>query len=384
MNNSYLVTEWTDIVTGAKGYLAIDSIKEGIACGGIRMKVGVTKEEVQRLAKTMTIKMSGLGFEAGGGKAGIDYSPNASDSKEVLARFLEAHKPFLLHTWITGEDMGTREDDILGILYDMGLNSPIDAFLNKQTNKVDINNRLKEALNLKIDGIPITDLVTGYGVATSALQYIESIGEESQNITASIQGFGSVGASSAKYLATVGVKILSVADIIGTIYCSEGLDIDLLFQAKDSKGNIDRTKLPNHYQQKSSAFWMENPVDILIPAAIADAITMDNVHNVNVRVIVEGANIPVTPEAEKFLFDKGIHTIPDFIANSGGAGLYGGIMYKNIPSLPESIFSYLFKQLSETTNKLLKFAAENGGSLRDAAYLIVQNEAAQNKKESLS
>ncbi|MBO9129269.1 Glu/Leu/Phe/Val dehydrogenase dimerization domain-containing protein [Bacillus sp. 165] len=374
---SYLVTEWFDPISKAKGYVAFDTLVNGLAGGGIRMREGVTKEEVQRLAKIMTIKMNGLGIPLGGVKAGIDYPSNAPDSKAVLRRFLEAHKPLLLHMWATSEDLGTREEDIIEIVKEMGLHSTVDAFINKQSDKEEILFNLNTALNLKVDGIQITDLVTGYGVATTAIQGFKWIEEKETEMSVAIQGFGSVGASAAKYLAEYGAKVVAVADINGTIYNEHGLDIPLLLSIKDAKGNIDRSKLPESYEEKPNAFWMSKHVDILIPAAVADVITIDNASNVQARMIVEGANIPVTTEAEEYLSKKGIFVIPDFIANSGGAALFTSILFNRISPDATSIFSFLDQQLSKTIAQLLEIAKEKKITPREAAYLTLEKETSQ-------
>src|SRR5690625_25466 len=112
MNYPFLTTEWHDDETDAKGYLVIDELKNGFCAGGIRMGKGVTKEEVGRLAEIMTLKMAGLGMDIGGAKGGIDFPSNNPKSAGVLKRYLAAHLPYLLHYWLTSEDMGTREEDI--------------------------------------------------------------------------------------------------------------------------------------------------------------------------------------------------------------------------------------------------------------------------------
>lgn len=367
---TYLVTEWTDSVTGAKGYLSIDKVVGGVAGGGIRMRKGVTKEEVQRLSHTMTLKLAGLDVPLGGAKAGIDYSPAASDSYEVLSRFLEAHKPLLLHTWGASEDMGTTKEEITNIVQSLGLNTGVDAFLNSIENKEVIQKNISTALNLTVDGMPITDVVTGLGVAAAAKKAIEWIDVNIENAKVAIQGFGSVGASTAKYLFAEGANIIAVSDIHGTVFCDKGLDIPLLLRAKDTKGNIDRSKLPSTYKLEDGFYWLKNEVDVLIPAAIADAIHTGNVSEVKAKIIVEGANIPITKDAEQLLYEKGILVVPDFIANSAGAGLFGAILYKGVAPDTNSIFSFLSEKVSRSTSLILNKSKEDNITPRDAALLI--------------
>lgn len=370
--NSNLITIWTDPITKAKGYFVIDQLIDGLAGGGIRMKEGVSQEEVQRLAATMTLKMAGLGMPLGGAKAGIDYPSTASDAQNVLKRFLEAHKPFLESQWCTSEDLGTREEDIVRLLNELGLSSSADAYLRKNMNKKEILLNLKEALNLTVDGILLTDIVTGYGVAVSAMEALRLNGIDVHGSKISLQGFGSVGASTAKYLYEAGAKVVAITDINGTIYNEDGLDISHLLDIKDNKGTIDRTKLSKNYQQLPHHKWLDIPVDVLIPAAVADVINLDNVENVQAALIIEAANIPVTKEAEQKLFEKNIYCIPDFIVNAGGAGLFGAILYKEIVPNVDDILHFIKAQLEETVKKVMEHAKINNITPREAAIALLR------------
>src|SRR5699024_6079362 len=160
-----------------------------------------------------------------------------------------------------------------------------------------------------------------------------------------LQGFGSVGASSAKFLHENDVKLVAIADVNGTIYCEEGLDVPLLFERKDMRGNIKRDNLPSHYEHLPTDAWLKVGADVLIPAAIPDAINEKNVANIDARLIVEGANIPVSHEAEQQLFDRGILVIPDFIANSGGVGLFVSILGGNVKGETAEIMQFLEEKM---------------------------------------
>ncbi|KIO66646.1 glutamate dehydrogenase (NAD(P)+) [Caldibacillus thermoamylovorans] len=372
MKQPYLSTEWIDPVTGAKGYLVIDEMKAGFCAGGIRMRKGVTKEEIQRLAEIMTIKMAGLGMTVGGAKGGIDFPPNDPKSKEVLKRYLEAHTPYIKECWLTSEDLGTREEDILQILSELGLNSSVQAFIDKQENAPSLLNELQKAMKARYDGTALTELVTGYGVSVVTIKSLEQLGEDPQQAKVSIQGFGSVGASAAKFLYESGIKVVAVADIQGTIYKEDGLDIPLLLTLKDSKGLICRKRLPSDYEQLTGSKWLEVETDVLIPAAIADVINIEAVDKIEAKIIVEGANLPVTKEAEEILFQRGILVIPDFIANSGGAGLFVSVLNGNVEGTPKAIFQFLGDRLSKTVEVIFSIVNKERILPRMAARQLVE------------
>lgn len=371
MKKPYLTTEWFDEETGAVGYLVIDKMVDGFTAGGIRMREGLTKNEVQRLAEIMTIKMAGLGMNVGGAKGGINFPSDDPKSKDVLKRYLQAHLPYIKDCWLTSEDLGTREEDIAAILSQFGVKSTVQAFISRQENSHQLIQALQKAVTATYDGMKLTDLVTGYGVAIVAMKGLNTLGIDVKDAKISIQGFGSVGASAAKFLAKNGANIVAVADVNGTIYCSDGLDIELLLGLKDPRGNISREGLPDHYEQLPSEDWLSKEVDVLIPAAIADVIHENNVSDINARLIVEAANIPVTEKAEKVLFERGILVIPDFIANSGGAGLFVAVLDGGASGEAEEIFAFLKSQLSKTTKQILDSALNNKQTPRMAARELV-------------
>lgn len=370
MIQAYMMTEWVDRETGAKGYLVIDELKGGFCAGGIRMYEGVTQDEVKRLAEIMTAKMAGLGQSIGGAKGGIDFPANVPESRGVLKRYLQAHIPFIKDCWLTSEDLGTREEDLVTLLRELGLVSTAQAFIEKQEDSSVHMQELQKATMTTYDGMPLTDVVTGYGIAVVTMKAMEHIGLE-KNATVSIQGFGSVGASSAKFLDENGIKVTAVADVKGTIYSETGLDIALLMGAKDERGLISRESLPANYELLDDDAWLQVDADILIPAAIADVINGDNVGEINPKLIVEAANIPVTEEAEKQLFDRQILVIPDFIANSGGAGLFVSVLGGGVKGEAEAIFAFLKKEMEKTIEHILQVSQEQNIVPRQAAKSLV-------------
>lgn len=371
MKQPYLTTEWFDEETGATGYLVIDQLTDGFCAGGIRMRDGVTKKEVQRLAEIMTIKMAGLGMNVGGAKGGINFPSEDPRSKDVLKRYLQAHLPYIKEYWLTSEDLGTREEDIAAILNEFGVKSTVQAFILKQENPQQLVESLQKSVTATYDGMKLTDLVTGYGIAVVTTEALDNLGVNVKDAKISIQGFGSVGASAAKFLAENGAKVVAVADIHGTIYAEDGLDIHKLLELKDSRGNISREGLPENYEQLPSEDWLNVDVDVLIPAAIADVINKNNVNDVKARLIVEAANIPVTAEAEAILFKRDVVVIPDFIANSGGAGLFVAVLDGNASGEADEIFTFLKNQLGKTTRDILTVANEKAILPRIAARELV-------------
>lgn len=279
--------------SGLKGILVVDNTARGPSMGGIRMAPDVTTGEVIRLARAMTYKNAAAGIPYGGGKGGIVADPNASNRKDLIrayASFLEPHTDY-----IPGPDMGTNESDMALILDEIGRAG---------------------GLPKSLGGIPLDEIgSTGYGVAESGEVAAEYINLDLSKATAAIEGFGAVGKATFKFLKEKGVKIVAVSDIEGTIKNEKGLKYGDLVEVETSTGTVKNYKegdvLPNEDLFKQD-------VDILVPGARPNAITMDNVNDIKAELVLEGANCPATEKAEKYLHNNDILVIPDFIANAGG------------------------------------------------------------------
>jgi len=366
----YLVSEWHDPATGARGWFVIDRLVGGMCSGGIRMRPGVTVDEVTQLARTMSHKMAVLDVPYGGAKSGIDCDPASPQAPAVLRGFIEAIRPFIAERYATGADLGTREDDIIAACKLAGLTHPLQAGF-KAEGGAGLS-RVKQALALTSEGIPITELIAGYGVAECTTEATEVLGLPLKGATVALQGFGNVGGAAARYLDRAGVRVSVVADIEGTIVDDNGLDVPHLLSIRDRFGRVDRRRLKPGARCEPEPAWLSHPVDIMIPAAIGNAIRADNQASINCRLLVEAANNPVTAEAEAQLERRGIAILPDFVANAAAAFLFCGLLEKRLQPTLESIFTVTSRQLRGTTRELLERASREGVSNRRAAEEIAE------------
>ncbi len=311
----YHVSTWCDNETSAVGWLVIDKLVDGIADGGTRMQIGQTREELERIAHVMTNKCHSVGMLAGGAKAGINYDPAAPDSKGVLLRFFKAHKKFLMQHWITAEDIGTNDPDIFQICQKIGVPSNVHAIAVQRPDGQRLVDAYHHALNIKIFGTMMCEIVTGFGVAGAVFAALDYMGKQLCDCRVAIQGFGTVGASAAKALAEFGVVVSCIADEMGLVSNQNGLDIEHLWRNRITKGIINRAKLPAGCDMGDRDDWLVADVDLLIPAAVSDAIHSGNVGQIQSRVqlVVEGANAPIAHDAERELLKRGIVIIPDFM-----------------------------------------------------------------------
>jgi glutamate dehydrogenase (NAD(P)+) len=279
--------------TKMKAIVVVDNIAAGPAIGGVRMAPDVTLNEVRRLARAMTYKNVMAGLPHGGGKSGILADPKIVNKEQVIRTFARGIKNLL--EYIPGPDMGTDEACM--------------AYVYDETSRA-------VGLPRELGGIPLDEIgATGYGVAECTDVAKDYIDLDLNGARLIIEGFGNVGKPAARFLAEKGVILIGASDSKGTIYNSKGLDIEELINVKESTGSVINYK--NGEALKTTDLLMIN-TDILIPAARPDVISDANSDVVDAKLIIQGANIPITESAEKLLHDRGILVVPDFVANAGG------------------------------------------------------------------
>jgi glutamate dehydrogenase (NAD(P)+) len=280
---------------GLRAIVVIDNTAAGPAIGGTRMAPDVSALECFRLARAMTLKNATCGLRHGGAKSVIFGDPGMSaQAKEQLIRaFATAIAP--LTNYIPGPDMGTDET-AMGYVHD----------------------EIGRAVGLpaEIGGIPLDQIgATGYGVAIAAEVAAPFANLSLDGARVVLQGFGAVGEHTARFLEQKGARLVGVADIGGAVADPEGLDIEALAKLKRAGKSV--ADYPRGRAIDGDAL-VAVPCDIWIPAARPDALRADNVERLNCRLVVQGANVPVTRDAERALYERGVISVPDFIANAGG------------------------------------------------------------------
>lgn len=376
-HNSYLELTWTDEITGIKGYVVIDTLSRGVAGGGLRMREGVTLDEVRDLAQAMTLKEAVVYTPGdryvplGGAKGGIDCDPYDPRAREVLGRFGRAMKPLIEALFATGEDFGVRQDVIDEVFAEEGIRSSAESALSLVDDGPDAAYaRLKFAFAQTVDGIGLGELVGGYGVAETALAALEFRGLDPQESTAVVQGFGSMGGATARYLVAAGVRVVGISDRQGLIANPAGLDVEKLLAHRDVFGVIDRAALGPGDEVLPGDDWIGVAADVLVPAAMSYVITSENVDRVQASVICEAANVATLPEAEAVLRERGVTIVPDFVANVGTNAWWWWVAFDDIAPTAEASFHKIASVLRPLTRELLERARRDGISSRNAARAI--------------
>lgn len=275
--------------------------------GGIRYHQGVTLDEVKALAFWMTLKTAVVGIPMGGGKGGVVVDPKQLSVGE-LERLTRAY--VRAGGGIFGPQIDVPAPDVNTSSREM------DWFVDEFAK---ISGSLQPAV---ITGKSLGNGGSaGRGKATAqggfyVLQEAAKAIELSADRTVAIQGFGNAGSHMAKLCKAAGYKIIAVSDSSGAIYDPAGLDVERLTQEKAAKKRL--TDLADVSQRLTNAQLLELPVDVLVPAALENQITEENASRVRAKLVLELANGPTTPAADKMLFANGVRVVPDILANAGG------------------------------------------------------------------
>jgi len=365
---------WTDPVTGRKGYAVIDRMVNGLAGGGTRMRPGVSLEEVERLARTMSYKNGAFNLPGGGAKGGLDIDPHDPQARGMLSRYVRAMRPLYRSGWGTAEDLGVTQELLSEVFAEQGVGMTVQAMLDRSGDSKAAGRRVSQGLAIQVEGIGLADCIGGYGVAQAALACIDHKGWKMSEMRAVVQGFGSMGGSSARYLAKLGAKVVGVVDVNGAITNPEGLDVERLLKSRTALGEIDRSSLRSGDRESPGDRWLDIETDIIVPAAVADVITAANAAQVKARLVVEAANIPTTDDGQRLLFERGVIVIPDYVANGGANAWWWWTLLGVIEADADQAFKHVSKVMRETVTGMLERAEAKGISPREAANeLSMQN-----------
>ncbi|MGO9443262.1 MAG: Glu/Leu/Phe/Val family dehydrogenase [Thiobacillaceae bacterium] len=331
---------------GLDGVLVVDNVAAGPAIGGLRMAPDVSAREAARLARTMTLKNAAAGIPHGGAKSVIAADPKLPVAqKEALVRAfacaLRGERGYIF-----GPDMGTNEM-VMGWVKD----------------------ELGRAVGLptELGGIPVDELgATGWGVRHAAEVAASFCGVKLVGARLAVQGFGAVGKHAARFLAERGAMLVAASDSSCTLHEAGGLDVAKLIAFKNSGGEF--ADYPAGDKLGRDAV-VGLDCDIWIPAARPDVIREDNADQLKARLVIEGANIPITEGAEKILHQRGVLCVPDIIANAGGV-ICAAMEYSGASTA--AAFAAIEEKLRANTENTLKEARKSNIMPREAANLFAR------------
>lgn len=275
--------------------------------GGIRYHESVNLSEVAALAALMTFKNSLLNLPFGGGKGGIQCDPtqlSARESEALTRRFTSEIGPFIGHDKdIPAPDVGTGSQHMAWMLDQYSLDSGFS-----QTGVV-------TGKPVEIGGSYGRDAATGLGVVYTIEKALEAKSRKIDECTIAIQGFGKVGMHAAIEAHRLGGKVVAVSDVAGGVYNGDGLNIPALVKYYDENKGLKGFPGSQHV---SNDELLAVKCDVLAPCALDGTVNSKNAEEIKASIIVEGANGPVTMNANEILRERDVMVVPDILANGGG------------------------------------------------------------------
>ena len=343
------------------GYRVQHSGLRGPCKGGIRFHPNVGIEEVRALASLMTWKCSIVDIPFGGAKGGVTCDPK----KLSITELEKVAKGYM-----------SKIDLIIGPSRDIpapdvNTNAQVMAWMmNEYGKKHGHTPAIITGKPIALGGSLGREDATGRGCIYCVKEACKDYGIDIQNSVTVIQGFGNVGSRAAKFVTEEGSKVIAVSDVEGGIYNSKGLDIKELYRHVAETGTVVGFK---GSETISNSELLEIPCDILIPAALEGVITKDNADKIKAKLIVEGANGPITIIADEILKQKGIPIVPDIVANAGGVIVSYFEWVQNLQQFrwdEDEINFKLKKRITKSYKDVYNFAKEHNLSLRTAAFAI--------------
>jgi glutamate dehydrogenase (NAD(P)+) len=327
---------------GLKGILVVDNVARGPSIGGLRMAPDVSCEECVRLARAMTLKNAAADLPHGGGKSVIFGDPKMPKrEKEAKIRAM-ASALRNVEEYIFGPDMGTDEECMAWVRDEIGRSV---------------------GLPCEVGGIPLDEIgATGWGVFHSTEVALEYLDFDLEGARVAVQGFGAVGKHAARFLTDKGAVLVGAADSCGAVSDPQGIDVAALIELKGAGKSV--VDYPRGTKLDREAI-IDVDCDIWIPAARPDVIDEGNVNRLKTKLVVQGANIPITAGAEKILSERGILSVPDFIANAGGV-ICAASEYRGASR--SETFGSIEEKIRQNTRAVLEAVREDGNLPREAAF----------------
>jgi glutamate dehydrogenase (NAD(P)+) len=350
------------------GYRVQYNITLGPAKGGIRYHPDVTLDEVTALAAWMTWKCAVAHVPFGGGKGGVICDPTRMSRRELealtrryVAEIIDAIGP---QKDVPAPDVNTNDQVMAWVMdtYSMHVGHTETAVVTGKPIEMGGSLGRREA--------------TGRGVMIVTREAAKHLGIDIKGARVAVQGFGNVGSVSADLLSRIGARIVAVTDWKVGVYNETGLDIQRMLDYAKQHRTIDG--FPGGQPIENEQLFALG-VEVLVPAAMENQITLENAPSIRARIVAEGANGPTTPEAHKLLHERGIFVIPDILANAGGVTTSyfewvqdrHGYFWEE-----EEVNKRLEAKMCEAFEDVLKTSVKYKTDMRTAAYIVAINRVA--------
>ncbi|MBI3681294.1 MAG: Glu/Leu/Phe/Val dehydrogenase [Acidobacteria bacterium] len=356
-----------------EGYRVQHNIARGPAKGGIRYHPSVTLDEVKALASWMTWKCATVNIPFGGGKGGVRLNPkllSRGELERLTRRYATEIAP------IIGPDRDIPAPDVYTNAQTMAWIMDTISMFHGHTELGVVTGK-----PVSLGGSKGRNDATGRGCLYAVREACRVLGMPVSGAMVAVHGFGNAGSVAARLLHEDGARVIAVSDTKGGIYNDRGLDPALVARFKAETGTVVGY---GEADRISNEELLGLKCGVLVPAALENAITLENADRVRARIVAEAANGPTTPGADEVLHDKGVFVIPDILCNAGGVtvsyfewvqDLYGFFWTE------KEVSHYLERTMTEAFRDVHSTAGQHGASMRTAAYILAVDRVAEATRE---
>jgi glutamate dehydrogenase (NAD(P)+) len=343
------------------GYRVQHNNARGPFKGGLRFHPTMDEDHAAALANLMTWKTAIVNVPFGGAKGGIDCDPQTMTKSELDA----VTRAFVSQTKeVIGPSLDIPAPDV-------NTNSEVMAWImDEYSRHYGFSPGVVTGKPLHLFGSLGRDEATGRGVMYTMRAALRDRGQSLSDVTVAVQGFGNVGSHAARLIAEQGAKVIAVADHLGAVENPEGLDVPALVEWAREHRTVKGFPDGNAFPGEEVITW---PADVLIPAALEDAITVENARDIRASLIVEGANGPTTPAADQILREREITVVPDILANAGGVTVSYFEWAQNIQGFAweeERVITELEKTMERAYADVVAAAKRKSVCLRTASFYL--------------
>lgn len=350
------------------GYRVQHNNARGPYKGGVRYHANVTLSEVKALSMWMTWKSALIDIPFGGAKGGITVDPKKlthDDLERLTRKYVDAIE----------RDIGP-EIDIPAP--DLNTNAQTMAWMMNEYSRLKGHNvpSVVTGKPVELGGSEGRQAATGRGVAICVREAVKKfLKKEVKDVTVAVQGFGNVGTNTVGSLMEMGAKIVAISDVVGGARSTSSTGyfdkkFDSLLEESNEAGSISKVR---EVEQISNEELLESQVDVLVPAALENQISEENASKINAPLVVEAANGPTTPMADKVLLRKGIKIVPDILANSGGVlvSYFEWVQNLNRDHWTEKVVNdRLESKMGKAFHDVLEYSEKQNIDMRRAALVL--------------
>lgn len=344
-----------------KGYRSQHNAARGPFKGGIRFHPAADLSHTRALAMLMTFKSALVNIPFGGAKGGVQVDPKQLSERELIA-LTRRYTRSINHVLGVSRDIPAP---------DLGTNSQTMAWIMDEYSAIHgYTPGIVTGKPVELGGSEGRSEAPGRGAAIVSRMAAQDLEIGGESPTVIVQGYGQVGSSAARKFVEDGARVVAVSDVAGGLYNSKGLDIPELDRLLSEGGRLAESR---DGEQVSNDELLGLQADVLVPAAIEDVITTDNASDIKARLVVEGANQPVTIGADAILADRGVTVVPDILANAGGVIVSYFEWAQNIQQFKwklERVNDELESIMEAAYRATYKHSQQHGTRMRAAAFNI--------------